>query len=222
MAFYKGHPFIIHITRTLQLYSPSLFVFLLKQVSLTARHVWISDVFATPYRVTWDYYFSAREHTLEIESWEEPAKLEYVCKVAWNICVSYAIRDAWNLDVSNRCFTSLFKLWFHGNIAFLQKHMGASFEKLAKPWITMINLDNVHSGDFLAVSKIRGRWGGFETLEKCVTGAFVGHTTVCLKDDMGNLWVGESGHENEKGQEIIVVIPWERVVELALKDNSNP
>lgn len=36
-------------------------------------------VFATPYRVTWDYYFSAREHKLEIESWEEPAELEYVC-----------------------------------------------------------------------------------------------------------------------------------------------
>lgn len=35
-------------------------------------------VFATPYRVTWDYYFSAREHTLNIESWEEAAELEYV------------------------------------------------------------------------------------------------------------------------------------------------
>ncbi|KAF9592184.1 hypothetical protein IFM89_012678 [Coptis chinensis] len=48
-----------------------------------------------------------------------------------------------------------------------EKHMGASFEKLDKPWITMINPYNVHYGDFLAVSKIRGRWGGFETLEKC-------------------------------------------------------
>ncbi|KAF5726771.1 Zinc finger MYND domain-containing protein 15 isoform 2 [Tripterygium wilfordii] len=36
-------------------------------------------VFATPYRITWDYYFSAREHTLEFDSWEEPAELEYVC-----------------------------------------------------------------------------------------------------------------------------------------------
>ncbi|KAK6160115.1 hypothetical protein DH2020_003496 [Rehmannia glutinosa] len=57
---------------------------------------------------------------------------------------------------------------------------------------------DVHTGDFLAVSKIRGRWGGFETLEKWVTGAFAGHTAVCLKDESGNLWVGESGHENEK------------------------
>ncbi|KAL5057589.1 hypothetical protein RYX36_029193, partial [Vicia faba] len=43
---------------------------------------------------------------------------------------------------------------------------------------------DVHSGDFLAVSKIRGRWGGYETLEKWVTGAFAGHTAVCLKDEM--------------------------------------
>lgn len=36
-------------------------------------------VFATPYRITWDYYFISREHTLPFESWEEPAELEYVC-----------------------------------------------------------------------------------------------------------------------------------------------
>lgn len=84
------------------------------------------------------------------------------------------------------------------NLAFLEKHMGASFEKRRQPWRATINPEDVHSGDFLAVSKIRGRWGGFETLEKWVTGAFAGHTAVCLKDEKGNLWVGESGHENEK------------------------
>lgn len=36
-------------------------------------------VFATPYRVAWDYYFSGRDHTFKIESWEEPAEREYVC-----------------------------------------------------------------------------------------------------------------------------------------------
>jgi len=86
----------------------------------------------------------------------------------------------------------------NANLAFLTKHMGATFEKRSQPWRSMINPEDVHSGDFLAVSKIRGRWGGFETLEKWVTGAFAGHTAVCLKDDLGNLWVGESGHENEK------------------------
>jgi hypothetical protein len=27
--------------------------------------------------------------------------------------------------------------------------------------------------------------------------AFAGHTAVCLKDEIGSLLVGESGHENE-------------------------
>lgn len=85
----------------------------------------------------------------------------------------------------------------NSNLAFLKKRMGATFEKRPHPRTT-INPDDVNSGDFLALSKIRGRWGGFETLEKWVTGAFAGHTAVCLKDELGNLWVGESGHENEK------------------------
>lgn len=32
-------------------------------------------VFATPYRVTWDYYFLSRKHTLEFKEWE--GKTEY-------------------------------------------------------------------------------------------------------------------------------------------------
>jgi hypothetical protein len=36
-------------------------------------------VFATPYRVGWDYYISAKEHTFEIKVWEEAAEMEYVC-----------------------------------------------------------------------------------------------------------------------------------------------
>lgn len=49
-----------------------------------AAHSWTCMdlyVFATPYRITWDYYFTAREHTLEIKSWEEPAEMEYVCLI---------------------------------------------------------------------------------------------------------------------------------------------
>lgn len=38
-------------------------------------------VFATPYRVTWDYYFIAREHTLEFAEWEGKAEYEYVSKI---------------------------------------------------------------------------------------------------------------------------------------------
>lgn len=35
-------------------------------------------VFATPYRVTWDYYFLSREHTLDFSEWESAAEYEYV------------------------------------------------------------------------------------------------------------------------------------------------
>lgn len=66
------------------------FTFFLLQTS--SAHSWTCMdlyVFATPYRVTWDYYFSAREHTLEIESWEEPAELEYVCFLFIYSIVSY-------------------------------------------------------------------------------------------------------------------------------------
>jgi hypothetical protein len=86
----------------------------------------------------------------------------------------------------------------NSNIGFLEKHMGASFETRPQPWVTNISVDDIHSGDFLAVSKIRGRWGAFETLEKWVSGAYAGHTAVCLRDSDGKLWVGESGHENEE------------------------
>ena len=84
------------------------------------------------------------------------------------------------------------------NIAFLKKHMGASFEARPQPWVANITVDDIHSGDFLAISKIRGRWGGFETMEKWVSGSYAGHTAVCLRDSEGKLWVGESGNENEK------------------------
>jgi hypothetical protein len=84
------------------------------------------------------------------------------------------------------------------NIAFLEKHMGVKLARRKQPLIANFSKDDIKSGDFLAMSKIRGRWGAFETLEKWVTGAYAGHTAVCLRDEDGELWVGESGHENEK------------------------
>lgn len=38
-------------------------------------------MFATPYRVTWDYYFTARNHTLKIDEWTE-GELDYVISIA--------------------------------------------------------------------------------------------------------------------------------------------
>ncbi|KAJ0967974.1 hypothetical protein J5N97_024891 [Dioscorea zingiberensis] len=55
------------------------------------------------------------------------------------------------------------------------------------------------------------------------TGAYAGHSAVCFKDSDGKLWVAKSGHENEKGESIIVVLPWEEWWNIELnKDDSNP
>jgi hypothetical protein len=54
------------------------FCALYRHLQHTAGPAWISMFLKTPYRITWDYYFSAREHTLTFDSWEEPAELEYI------------------------------------------------------------------------------------------------------------------------------------------------
>ncbi|KAK1260699.1 hypothetical protein QJS04_geneDACA018059 [Acorus gramineus] len=181
-------------------------------------------VFATPYRVTWDYYFLAREHTLEIKEWDSKAEYEFVKHNGVSIFLMQSgmlgtLRALWDVFplFSNNGWGE------NSNIAFLKKHMGATFEERPQPWFTNITVDDIHSGDFLAISKIRGRWGGFETMEKWVSGAFAGHTAVFLKDSEGNLWVGESGNENEQGEDVIAVLPWEEWWEFELtKDDSDP
>eukprot|EP00249_Psilotum_nudum_P014479 c24846_g1_i1 orf=91-1647(-) len=178
-------------------------------------------IFATPYRVTWDYYFTARKHTLKIESWED-GELDYVKRHGLSVFLMpagmlgtlLALWDVLPLFANSGWGES-------SNIDFLQKHMGMEMVKRPEPWVSNFSTDDIQTGDFLAISKVRGRWGGFETLEKWVTGAYAGHTSVCLRDEKGMLWVGESGHENEKGEEIIVVIPWEKWWEIQLNDVSH-
>ncbi|KAF7038167.1 hypothetical protein CFC21_048374 [Triticum aestivum] len=193
----------------------------------TKAHSWTCMdlyVFATPYRVTWDYYFLGREHTLEIKEWESKAEYDYVKHNG----VSIFLMPSGTIGTL-RALWDVFPLFTNtgwgenANLAFLKKHMGATFEERPKPWVSELNPDDIQSGDFLVLSKIRGRWGGFETLEKWVTGAYAGHTAVCLRDSEGKLWVGESGHENEEGEDIIAVLPWEEWWEFeTTKDDSNP
>lgn len=196
-------------------------------IKMADAHSWTCMdlyVFATPYRVTWDYYFLAREHTLNFKEWEGEAEFEYVKRKG----VSIFLMQSGMLGTL-RALWDIFPLFTNtgwgenSNLAFLKNHMGASFEERPQPWFSNISIDDIHSGDFLALSKIRGRWGGFETLEKWVTGAYAGHTAVFLKDSEGKLWVGESGHENEKGEDIIAVLPWNEWWDFELtKDDSNP
>lgn len=180
-------------------------------------------VFATPYRVAWDYYMRSNEnHTFEIKAWEDAAEMEYVRTYGWTVslrsdrqhdCLSFCMQvkqhgiavflmpsGMLGTLLSLADVAPLFSNTGWGqdaNLAFLGKHMGASFER-RRSANTIIRREDVRSGDFLALSKIRGRWGGFQTLEKWVTGAFAGHTAVVLKDGDANLWVAESGYENNK------------------------
>ncbi|CAO2836319.1 unnamed protein product [Amaranthus hypochondriacus] len=196
-------------------------------IKVSNAHSWTCMdiyVFATPYRVTWDYYFLSREHTLEFKEWEGKIEYEYVKEHG----VSIFLMQAGMLGTLQALW-EVFPLFTNtgwgenSNIAFLKKHMGASFEERPQPWVTNITADDIQSGDFLAISKIRGRWGGFETLEKWVTGSYAGHSAVCLRDSDGKLWVAESGHENEEGEDVVAVLPWEEWWEFELsEDNSNP
>ncbi|CAO1944784.1 unnamed protein product [Urochloa humidicola] len=196
-------------------------------IKTTKAHSWTCIdlyVFATPYRVTWDYYFLGREHTLDFKEWESEAEYEYVKRNGVSIFLMPSgtigtLRALWDVFP---LFTNT--AWGeNANLNFLKKHMGATFEERPKPWVSELNTDDIHSGDFLVLSKIRGRWGGFETLEKWVTGAYAGHTAVCLRDSDGKLWVGESGNENEKGEDVIAILPWEEWWEFEVtKDDSNP
>ncbi|KAH7352333.1 hypothetical protein KP509_19G040200 [Ceratopteris richardii] len=175
-------------------------------------------VFATSRRVTWDYYYMARNHTLRFDQWEE-GELDYVKQHGISMFLMPAgmlgtIQSLWDVLplFSNTGWGE------NSNIAFLEKHMGAKLVKQGGPVVKNFSVDDIHSGDFLALSKIRGRWGAFETLEKWVTGAYAGHTAVCLRDEKNQLWVGESGHENAQGEEIIAVIPWNEWWQLQLDD----
>ncbi|CAA3021657.1 Hypothetical predicted protein [Olea europaea subsp. europaea] len=163
-------------------------------------------LFATPYRVTWDYYFLSREHTLEFKEWHSKSEYEYVKNRGISIFLLQAgmlgtLKSLWEVFP---LFTNT-NWGENSNVAFLQKHMGATFEERPKPWVTNISADDINSGDFLVLSKIRGLWGGFETLEKWVTGSYAGHAAVCLRDSEGKLWVGESGRDNEQVASVMTI-----------------
>ncbi|KAJ3674879.1 hypothetical protein LUZ60_005495 [Juncus effusus] len=183
-------------------------------IKVSKAHSWTCMdlyVFATPYQVTWDYYFVSREHTLDIKQWVNRKEYEFVKHNGVSIFLMQSgmlgtIKAMWDVFplFSNTGWGE------SSNLAFLKKHMGAEFTQRPEPWVSNeIDIDDIHSGDFLVISKIKGRWGGFETLEKWVTGAYAGHTAVCLKDDDGALWIAESGHENEEGEDVIAVLPWD-------------
>ncbi|KAG6592035.1 hypothetical protein SDJN03_14381, partial [Cucurbita argyrosperma subsp. sororia] len=189
---------------------------------LTCTDVYI---FATPYRWTWDGYFLSREHTLEFDQWEGKEEFEYVKREGVSIFLMQA-----GVLKSLEALYSVLPLFANSewgeqsNIKFLENEMSTTFKERPPPWSTSVNVDDINSGDFLALSKIRGPWGGFETLEKWVTGSFAGHSAVCLRDSEGNLWVAESGRGNGGMEgDIIDILAWDEWWDYELnKDPSNP
>nr|GMC76545.1 inositol-1,4,5-trisphosphate 5-phosphatase [Ipomoea batatas] len=194
-------------------------------IKVSKAHTWYCDdtyLFATAYRVKWDYFFLSREHIIEFDQWISKAELEYVKTTGVSIFITdfdllgalHMLREVFPLITSEG--------WSErSNINFLQKHMEASFMiRPKRRWIsTNISTDDIHSGDLLAISRFRGRQGGIQTLEKWVTGSYAGHIAVCLKDEGGKLWVGESGRENDEGEAVIAILPWEEWWEFELKND---
>ncbi|WJX68119.1 hypothetical protein P8452_52521 [Trifolium repens] len=99
----------------------------------------------------------------------------FVVSSTCNLSFSDATLDEHNRTDGAHCRTC---------IEILEYAHGATFKKHDHPWRATID----HADG----------WEGFETLEKWVAGSFAGHSAFFLKDEMGNLWVGGSGHENEK------------------------
>lgn len=68
-------------SQLVHLFSLALHYPMFLPLQTTKAHSWTCIdlyVFATPYRVTWDYYFLGREHTLDFKEWESEAEYEYV------------------------------------------------------------------------------------------------------------------------------------------------
>ncbi|GAQ78847.1 hypothetical protein KFL_000190640 [Klebsormidium nitens] len=179
-------------------------------------------VFGTPYRLMWDWYFLGRHHTETVSEWHEGER-EFVETRGLSVFLMPAgmlgtLKSMWDVFplFANTGFGE------SANIAFLERRMGTPFVKRTPPLSPAINASDIRSGDFLALSKIRGRWGGFETLQKWVTGAYAGHTAVALRDDKDDLWVIEGGQPDEQGKEIIVSWKWDDWWQMNLKDPSDP
>ncbi|WKA13240.1 hypothetical protein VitviT2T_030563 [Vitis vinifera] len=89
-----------------------------------------------------------------MESWEEPAELEYVKQHGVSVFlmtsgilgILYSLMDVLPLFSDTAWGQS-------ANLDFLKNHMGAPFEKRPQPWQVTTNPEDVHSNDFLAVSK---------------------------------------------------------------------
>lgn len=182
-------------------------------------------VFGTPWRVIPDYYFFSRHHSFHVK-WLHNNERDYVLEKGVSAFLMPAgflgtVRALWDV-------IPLFSGTSVGEAAqlrFLKRRMGARFVKRKGPLATNMTaraLSRIQSGDFIVTSKVRGFWGGFETLQKWVTGSTSGHTAMFMRDANGTLWVAESGHLNRKKGHIIVKMRWDEWWAAQLSDPDEP
>lgn len=184
--------------------------------------------FATPFRLTGDFFFFQGHHKFSI-AWMDPKEKTYVLEKGISVFLMPrgflgTLRGMWDV------LPLLSNSWVGeaSQRAFLERKMGAQFVVRDKPWETDILNQNLSlslsllSGDFIVTSKMRGPWGAFETIQKWVSGSWSGHTAMILRGEEGEVLVAESGHYNEEGEPVIAVLPFSDWWSLQLKDKSLP
>eukprot|EP00898_Chlorokybus_atmophyticus_P008535 jgi/Chlat1/8683/Chrsp88S08058 len=189
----------------------------------TGRFCYDVYIFCTPKRFIIDFYFNHGKHTITLRNWQ---KYEKETVEAQGVTVFLLPAG---LVSTARAFLNLYPLFQNGksgeraNLAFLETRSGAAFVERTPPYNIDLPKDAVHSGDFIVIAKYRGRWGGFESLERWVTGAYAGHSAVALwAEDGSELFVAESGFENEKGEEVIAVTQWDTWMAMQRNDVAEP
>ncbi|KAL3733529.1 hypothetical protein ACJRO7_022966 [Eucalyptus globulus] len=171
-------------------------------IKVSKAHSWTCMdiyVFATPYC-----------HTFEFKEWEGKAEFEYVKSRGVSIFLMQAgmlgtLQALWDVF-------PCFQIPGEGRnltLVFSRSIWELHLSNVPSPWLQTSALMISTLETSLQFQKFVESGGGFGTLEKWVSGAYASHTAVCLRDAEGKLWVGESGHDNEQGEDVIAVLPWE-------------
>eukprot|EP00271_Cylindrocystis_brebissonii_P009214 TRINITY_DN23901_c0_g1_i1.p1 TRINITY_DN23901_c0_g1~~TRINITY_DN23901_c0_g1_i1.p1 ORF type:complete len:537 (+),score=80.28 TRINITY_DN23901_c0_g1_i1:414-2024(+) len=181
--------------------------------------------FATPYRLTGDYFFFSGHHRSKL-TWLHPAERKFVLRRGLSVFLMPkgflgSLQGLWDV------LPMLSNSWVGeaAQIAFLKRHMKAEFVLRKGPWETELNeeaLSHLHSGDLLLQSKMRGLWGCFETLQKWASGSWSGHSAMVMRDEEDRIFVAESGHYNEEGEPVIAVLPFSEWYEGQKADTADP
>eukprot|EP00899_Mesostigma_viride_P001763 jgi/Mesvir1/11588/Mv00004-RA.1 len=167
-------------------------------------------VFCTPKRFVVDYFMVRGKHQEKMDGWLDNERdmvmahgVDLFLLSGGFVGTLHALADVLPLFVDSPFSESY-------NVDFLKTRMGAKFVPRLAPYLVDLPQSVFQSGDFLVLSKLKGVWGGFETMEKWVSGSYAGHAAMLLWGEPGTpgegvLYVAESGVTDEEGQEVIAI-----------------